>query len=158
MIFFRLEHDSPVGRLTLLATDEALIGVHFPGDESAVGADARDGAGHPVIERAKQQLDEYFAGTRTRFELPLAPRGTAMQRTVWDALLAIPYGETRSYGALAAAIGRPTAARAVGMANGRNPIAIVIPCHRVIGKDGTLTGYGGGLPRKEWLLRHERGR
>ncbi len=102
------------------------------------------------------QLEEYFAGSRTEFELPLAPAGTAFQRDAWTALRAIPYGATRSYAEQAAALGRPRAIRAVGAANGRNPIAIVVPCHRVVGSRGALTGYGGGVERKEWLLGHER--
>ena len=108
-----------------------------------------------MLADAARQLADYFAGTRRAFDLPLAPRGTGFQQVVWRALLAIPYGETCSYGELARAIGRPAASRAVGAANGRNPIAIVIPCHRVIGADGSMTGYGGGLPTKKWLLAHE---
>jgi methylated-DNA-[protein]-cysteine S-methyltransferase len=103
----------------------------------------------------RTQLDEYFAGTRTEFELPLHMKGSAWQRRVWDALLEIPCGETTSYGALAARLGEPGAARAVGLANGQNPVPIVVPCHRVIGADGSLTGYGGGLDAKRWLLAHE---
>ncbi len=101
---------------------------------------------------AAEQLTEYFAGRRTEFDLPLAPRGTAFQLAVWKALLGISYGETASYGAIARAIGRPGASRAVGAATGRNPLSLVVPCHRVVGADGTLTGYGGGLDRKAWLL------
>ena len=106
----------------------------------------------PVVE----QLDAYFCGTLTRFEIPLDPRGSEFQVAVWKELGRIPYGETRSYGDVARAIGEPKSARAVGLANNQNPIAIVVPCHRVIGADGNLTGYGGGLPRKRWLLEHER--
>lgn len=109
------------------------------------------------LEKAKRQLLEYFDGARRRFDLPLAAAGTAFQRRVWDELRRIPYGETISYGELARRIGRPTASRAVGAANGRNPLAIVVPCHRVIGADGALVGYGGGLPVKETLLAHEQG-
>jgi methylated-DNA-[protein]-cysteine S-methyltransferase len=105
----------------------------------------------------RRQLDAYFAGRLRVFELPLAPQGTEFQRTVWDALLRIPYGETTSYGALARSLGKPEASRAVGLANGRNPIPIVIPCHRVIGSGGSLTGYGGGLDLKRRLLALERG-
>jgi methylated-DNA-[protein]-cysteine S-methyltransferase len=154
MSLFHVDHPSPVGTLSLFADEHTLVGVYFP--EHAPALEARDGAGHPVLDRARAQLDAYFAGERTSFDLPLAPPGTAFQRAVWDALRAIPFGHTRSYGQLAAAVGRPKASRAVGAANGQNPIAIVIPCHRVIGADGSLTGYGGGMPRKEWLLRHER--
>ena len=122
---------------------------------AASGAEARlepDAAPFPLLRR---QLAEYFAGERTAFELPLAPAGTPFQRNVWDALLAIPYGETRSYGELAAAVGKPGAARAVGRANHDNPIGVVIPCHRVIGAGGALTGYAGGLDRKRYLLELE---
>jgi methylated-DNA-[protein]-cysteine S-methyltransferase len=112
----------------------------------------------PQAARAAiEQLREYFAGERSEFDLPLAPGGTAFQQRVWQALRTIPYGTTTSYGAIARAIGRPTASRAVGMANGRNPIGIVVPCHRVVGSTGALTGYGGGIERKEWLIAHEAG-
>lgn len=149
--------DSPIGALTLVATDGVLSGIHMveqrhrPATESFGSADAT------LFDDAAQQLKEYFAGTRTSFDLPLHLAGTPFQQTVWQALCDIPYGETVSYGALAARIGRPTAARAVGMANGRNPISIVVPCHRVIGSTGGLTGYGGGVPRKRFLLDLERG-
>ena len=121
------------------------------------GAPTEDPAtpGAPASEEAVRQLREYFAGHRSDFDLPLSPSGTPFQLAVWRALRAIPSGETTSYGAIAEAIGRPTAVRAVGAANGRNPISIIVPCHRVIGANGTLTGYGGGLPRKAWLLNHE---
>jgi methylated-DNA-[protein]-cysteine S-methyltransferase len=108
-----------------------------------------------AFEDARAQLAEYFAGTRRTFELPLHPAGTPFQQRVWGALRDIPYGETASYGQTAAAVGAPSAARAVGLANGQNPISIVVPCHRVVGADGSLTGYGGGLPAKQWLLAHE---
>jgi methylated-DNA-[protein]-cysteine S-methyltransferase len=153
MSLSRVDHDTPMGRFSLFADGGALVGLYFPDRAPALAA--REGAGEAVLDRARAELDEYFAGQRTSFDLPLAPRGTAFQRTVWEALCAIPFGTTRSYGALAAAVGRPKASRAVGAANGQNPIAIVIPCHRVIGADGSLTGFGGGMDRKEWLLRHE---
>jgi methylated-DNA-[protein]-cysteine S-methyltransferase len=142
---------SPVGRLTLVGDGDELIGLHFEGD--AGGAPRADWVRddrrlRPVL----MQLKEYFAGERTRFDLPLAPRGTAFQKAVWTALLRIPFGETASYGDIARAIGKPAASRAIGGANHRNPIAIVIPCHRVIGADGSLTGYGGGLDHKRLLL------
>jgi methylated-DNA-[protein]-cysteine S-methyltransferase len=140
--------DSPVGPLRLRADDDALLEVAF-----AKGAAER--SGHPILRRAREELAAYFAGKLTRFELPLDAVGTEFQRGVWRALLEIPFGETRSYADIAVRIGRPAAVRAVGAANGRNPIAIVIPCHRVIGSDGSLTGYGGGEPRKRWLLSHE---
>jgi len=142
------EMDSPVGRLTLL-WDGALIGVEFDG---APRGERSDRALAPV----RGQLEEYFARRRERFDLPMAPAGTPFQRAVWAALARIPYGRTVSYGDIARQIGRPRAVRAVGAANGHNPIAIIVPCHRVIGADGSLTGYGGGMPRKRWLLEHER--
>lgn len=156
MTFHTLSFASPIGALQLFAAGDELAGVYFPDRPAAPFEGAREGTGHPVLDRAREQLAEYFAGVRQVFDLPLGPRGTAFQRSVWRALGDIPFGVTRSYGDLAAAIGRPSASRAVGAANGRNPLAVIIPCHRVIGADGTLTGYGGGLPRKEWLLRHER--
>lgn len=113
-------------------------------------------ANTPVLARAAAQLAEYFAGERHTFELPLAPDGTLFQQLVWRTLIGIPFGETWSYGALARAIDRPSASRAVGAANGRNPLAIVVPCHRVIGGSGALTGYAGGMVAKQWLLEHER--
>jgi methylated-DNA-[protein]-cysteine S-methyltransferase len=142
---------SPVGQLTLVGEGDELIGLYFDGDTSATpGAHwVRDDRRlRPVVT----QLKEYFAGGRTRFDLRLAPRGTAFQKAVWAALLGIPFGETTSYGDIARAIGKPAASRAIGGANHRNPIAIVIPCHRVIGADGSLTGYGGGLGHKRLLL------
>jgi methylated-DNA-[protein]-cysteine S-methyltransferase len=149
--------DSPVGEL--LASADAvgrITGLHFDGHRTP----ARD-AGWVRDEEAlaplRRQLEEYFAGERREFELDLAPSGTPFQLSVWRALCAIPYGETASYGEIAATVGQPGAARAVGGANNRNPIAIVIPCHRVIGANGTLTGYGGGLPRKQRLLALETG-
>lgn len=149
---------SPVGPLTLVADDAGLVAVLWPDDPPARVplAATRDDPGHAVITAAAAQLRAFFAGSLTRFDLPLAPRGTAFQRQVWDALSAIPYGETRSYGAIAQVIGRPTASRAVGAANGRNPLSIVVPCHRVIGGGGALTGFAGGLAAKTWLLEHER--
>lgn len=108
-----------------------------------------------MLVRAAAQLAEYFAGERAEFDIPLAPRGTGFQRLVWAALEQIPFGETRSYGELAAGLGRPSASRAVGAANGKNPISILVPCHRVIAGSGALTGYAGGLAAKRWLLAHE---
>lgn len=146
---------SPVGALQLYADASALIALYLPDHvhPSRLAGDPR--AESPILARATDQLAEYFAGTRTRFDLPLAPRGTPFQLMCWRALLEIDYGATTSYGALAGAIRRPSASRAVGAANGRNPISIIIPCHRVIGATGELTGYGGGLPAKRWLLDHE---
>ncbi|MFK7988631.1 MAG: methylated-DNA--[protein]-cysteine S-methyltransferase [Sandaracinaceae bacterium] len=116
---------------------------------------ATDAPSHPVLAQLRQELDAYFAGARRAFEVPLDPHGTAFQRQVWAALEAIPFGATRTYAQLAASVGRPRAARAVGAANGRNPISIVVPCHRVIGANGQLTGFAGGLRNKRWLLEHE---
>ncbi|GAA0670280.1 methylated-DNA-[protein]-cysteine S-methyltransferase [Sphingomonas insulae] len=150
--------DSPVGRLTLVASDAGLVAVLWPGDDPSrvrLGVAARDDT-HPVLIAAADQLHGYFAGERTRFDLPLDWRGTDFQKRVWAALLTIPYGETRSYGAVAQAIGAPTASRAVGAANGRNPISIIAPCHRVVGAGGRLTGFAGGLDAKATLLALER--
>lgn len=142
--------DSPIGKLLLVADDKALLSIAFAGH--APKADSQDRPSHPILQSARRQLDEYFAGRRTRFELPLAPAGTPFQKSVWKALRGIPYGKTCSYGDIARKIGNPKAVRAVGLANGANPIPLVIPCHRVIGSNGTLTGYGGGLDRKRKLL------
>ncbi|HEY2902366.1 MAG TPA: methylated-DNA--[protein]-cysteine S-methyltransferase [Polyangia bacterium] len=144
---------SPVGALTLVAdADAALIGLYF--DSDPIGALRREQGVRDDrrLQPAARQLDEYFAGRRTRFDLALAPRGTPFQKAVWAALVAIPFGQTASYGDIAQAIGQPAAVRAIGGANHRNPLAIVVPCHRVIGADGSLTGYGGGLDRKRLLL------
>ena len=151
--------DSPLGLLTLVARGDALAAILFPQErpDRVPLAPGRRDFQHPVLGAARHQLGEYFAGRCTAFDLPLDPAGTPFQQQVWLALRAIPFGETRSYADIAVAIGRPTATRAVGAANGRNPLSIVVPCHRVIGRDGTLTGFGGGLPAKTWLLAHERG-
>lgn len=141
---------SPVGPLTLTQEDQALTGLHF-GEHPQQGAEGPT----PLLEEAARQLEEYFAGQRKEFSLPLAPKGTEFQLRVWQALLQIPYGETRSYGKLAAMVGNPKACRAVGGANHRNPLSILIPCHRVVGTKGSLTGYAGGLAIKEFLLKLE---
>ena len=148
--------DSPVGPLLLAAGDDGVRAIEFhqPRHRVKRGADWCEGT-HPLIDRARRQLDEYFTGKRTTFDLPLAPRGTDFQRMVWQALASIPYGRTISYAQLASRVGKPTAMRAVGAANGRNPLPIVLPCHRVIGADGSLTGFGGGLPTKRFLLELE---
>jgi methylated-DNA-[protein]-cysteine S-methyltransferase len=143
---------SPIGPLGIEATADAVTRIWF----HAKGPVARRIPEGPIAA-AQQQLDEYFEGGRTQFTLPLAPEGTAFQQDVWEALTKIPYGETTSYGVLARRIGKPAAVRAVGAANGRNPIPIVIPCHRVIGRDGKLVGFGGGLRTKQFLLRLEQG-
>lgn len=159
-----------MGDLLIVAGDDALCAVRFAGEgmgaaDGLVGFDVATRADvsgwqrrddHPLLLQTAQQLRQYFAGTRREFALPLAPAGTPFQRVVWDALLRVPYGQTASYGDMARTIGRPTAFRAVGLANGQNPIAIIVPCHRVIGSSGGLTGYGGGLPRKVLLLELER--
>jgi len=149
--------ESPIGELLLTASDSALTGVWFPGkgEVTAAAASAGRGPANAVLARACEQLAEYFAGTRTTFAVPLEPAGTPFQRRVWEALRAIPYGATLSYSELARRLGDVRATRAVGAANGRNPIPIVVPCHRVVGADGSLTGFGGGLDRKRWLLEHE---
>jgi methylated-DNA-[protein]-cysteine S-methyltransferase len=151
--------DSPVGRLTLVATDAGLAAVLWENDRPGrvrLGELAEDGD-HPVLAETRRQLDEYFAGTRTVFELPLDFAGTDFQKAVWRALLTIPFGETRSYGDIARQIANPAAVRAVGAANGKNPISIIAPCHRVIGASGELTGFAGGLKAKETLLALEGG-
>ena len=148
--------DSPIGPLTLIAQDGRLAGVHmeitrYEPDDGALGPAVAVGS-EPVLADAASQLSAYFDGELTDFDLPLTMEGSAFQRTVWAALQDIPYGETISYGELARRIGQPSASRAVGLANGRNPVSIVVPCHRVIGADGSLTGYGGGMDRKRFLL------
>jgi methylated-DNA-[protein]-cysteine S-methyltransferase len=149
--------DSPIGRLLLDTDGISLTGLYMetPDLPSRDAPGFRCDAHAGPLPEAARQLAEYFAGRRTVFDLPLAPHGTEFQRCVWQALLGIPYGATLSYGEQARRIGKPNASRAVGLANGRNPLSIVIPCHRVIGANGSLTGYGGGLPRKRWLLAHE---
>ncbi|HYG70525.1 MAG TPA: methylated-DNA--[protein]-cysteine S-methyltransferase [Anaeromyxobacteraceae bacterium] len=150
---------TPIGRVRIDVEDGAVIAIHLLGNgRRSRNAVAPEAPPDPVLAEACRQLAEYFAGARATFDLPLRPRGTAFQQEVWRALCAIPPGETRSYAEIARAIGRPGAVRAVGAANGQNPIAIVVPCHRVIGSDGTLVGYAGGLDTKRWLLRHERER
>ena len=148
---------SPVGTLTLVASDIGLSAILW--EDDAPGrvrlGPFREDADHPILASARAQLHDYFAGTRRVFDLPLDFRGTDFQKSVWSALLTIPYGETRTYGQIAAAIGRAGASRAVGAANGRNPISIIAPCHRVIGTNGALTGFAGGLAAKDYLLRLE---
>jgi methylated-DNA-[protein]-cysteine S-methyltransferase len=143
---------SPVGDLTLVAADGALTGVYFPGHRHGPDAGTFGERDDGVFAEAVRQLGEYFAGDRTRFDLPLAPRGDAFQQKVWMLLRDIPYGQTRNYGQLAEALGDRNLARAVGAANGRNPLSIIVPCHRVVGSSGTLTGYAGGVDRKRELL------
>jgi methylated-DNA-[protein]-cysteine S-methyltransferase len=148
--------ESPVGKLRLVVEDGALVGLSMEEQRHASAFAAADGQSDPVLDEASRQLAAWFAGERTHFDLPLRPRGTPFQLAVWEALREIPFGETRSYGQVAAGLGELRAVRAVGAANGRNPIGIIVPCHRVIGADGSLVGYGGGMERKRWLLGHER--
>lgn len=155
------ELPTPVGSLLLTTNDTAITGIYFPTrDRKPKGragwvADEGKGPASALLALARQQLSEYFAGSRTTFDLPLEPGGTPFQQSVWDTLRTIPYGTTTSYGAIARRLGDVRATRAVGAANGQNPIPIVVPCHRVIGARGELTGFGGGLDRKRWLLEHE---
>jgi methylated-DNA-[protein]-cysteine S-methyltransferase len=154
MTLFYKEMESPVGKLKLIASSDALVAVLWEGERpdrvklEAAKLDPR----HPILCEAERQLAEYFAGRRTRFDLPLEPRGTAFQRKIWQTLRAIPFGQTRSYLDLAKAVGSPKAVRAVGGANGKNPLSIVVPCHRVIGANGRLVGFAGGLETKAKLL------
>lgn len=154
MTLFYKEMKSPVGKLKLVASAQALVAVLWEQERpnrvrlDTLKLDQR----HPILLNAEQQLREYFAGERTHFELPLEPRGNEFQKKVWRALREIPFGKTRSYLDLAKTIGSPKACRAVGAANGKNPLSIVVPCHRVIGADGALTGFAGGLERKATLL------
>jgi methylated-DNA-[protein]-cysteine S-methyltransferase len=150
--------DSPVGKLKLVATGDGLAAILWENDSPhrvRLNIEAEDDA-HPVLVEAERQLGEYFAGRRRQFALPLDAAGTTFQQKVWQALLTIPFGETRSYGEIARLIGHPEAARAVGAANGKNPVSIVAPCHRVIGAGGQLTGFAGGLDVKARLLALER--
>lgn len=150
--------DTPVGALTIVASDVGVRAILWPDDDPArVRVDVTDeDPTHPVLTTTAVQLAEYFAGTRTEFDVPLDPVGTDFQRAAWTALRSIPYGETVSYGEQAERMGDRRKARAVGAANGRNPISIVVPCHRVVGADGALTGFAGGTETKSWLLAHER--
>lgn len=153
---YYIEH-AVLGHLTIICTDDALLEIHF---NKVIFSDEVPGKHieklNEVSMRTVTQLEEYFLGKREQFDIPLAPTGTIFQKKVWNALCHIPYGETRTYKEIAISIGNPKACRAVGMANNRNPIPIIIPCHRVIGADGTLIGYGGGLEKKEWLLQVEK--
>ena len=149
------EIDSPVGPLLLAGSARGLRQLHFRGGPGAAAVPAHWRADPQALQAAATQLREYFAGTRRVFEVPLDLRGTPFQLAVWRALQQIPYGVTTSYGLLARELGRPQGARAVGLANGANPVPIIVPCHRVIGANGTLTGFGGGLPVKRALLQLE---
>jgi methylated-DNA-[protein]-cysteine S-methyltransferase len=153
--------ESPIGRLMLTSDGTALTGLYMnlyrnkPSKLPGLDDDWIQNATIDPLPAAARQLKEYFAGKRREFDLPLRMEGTEFQQRVWRELTKIPFGETRSYGQLAKRLNNPNGSRAVGLANGRNPIAVIVPCHRVIGADGSLTGFGGGLDRKEWLLTHE---
>jgi methylated-DNA-[protein]-cysteine S-methyltransferase len=147
--------DTPIGPLTVVATETSIVNIRFPGQSNEADGERVLRGDHPVLDRAVEQLDEYFAGARTDFDLPLEPTGTPFQRTAWTALETIPYGDTISYGEQARRLGDKNKSRAVGAANGQNPIPIVVPCHRVVGSNGHLTGFGGGIDTKAWLLDHE---
>jgi methylated-DNA-[protein]-cysteine S-methyltransferase len=156
MIYFTV-CESPIQSLRLVSDGRSLMGLYMMSEKHQFASQSdwvEDDSVAPFPE-AKQQLAAYFSGTLTQFDLPLLMQGTTFQQSVWEALKTIPYGTTLSYGELAQQIGQPKASRAVGLANGQNPISIVVPCHRVIGANGKLTGYGGGIERKQWLLNHE---
>lgn len=142
-------YESPIGLIEIVGTPTAITELNFVEDRRP------DAAPHPNVRETKQQVAEYFEGKRRKFDIRLALSGTDFQQHVWQRLQAVPYGRTASYQDIARGIGRPAAVRAVGAANGRNPVAIIVPCHRIIGKNGRLVGYGSGLWRKEWLLKHE---
>ena len=151
-------HPTPVGELTLVASDHGLRAVVWPKSSlkrAGVGGRPQRNPDHSILKTTTMQLDEYFVGERTAFDIPLDIEGTRFQVAAWRSLANIPFGTTTTYGRQAAGLGIPTAARAIGAANGANPVCIVLPCHRVIGSDGSLTGFGGGLPVKQWLLDHE---
>lgn len=154
-MIFKTTLESPVGTLRIFATNEGLRAVLWPKNDEAglkLESEPIERADHPILVRAERQLEEYFSGQRRTFDVPLDPIGTPFQLSAWLGLREIPYGETRTYGEQAASIGRPSAPRAVGAANGRNPLSIFVPCHRVIGADGSLTGFAGGLETKRFLL------
>ena len=147
--------DSPVGAVLLVGRAGVLTGLYLSDHENSPQPHADWVEDDAAFAHVRRQLEEYWAGTRTEFDVPLDLAGTPFQVEVWHALMGIPYGETISYGELARRIGKPSASRAVGAANGRNPVSVIVPCHRVIGGDGSLTGYGWGTARKAWLLEHE---
>jgi len=150
-------YDSPQGRMLLVANDEGLCGVYFDGQKYFPRVDGRQNAQHALLRQAKRELAEYFGGERKYFETALAPEGTQFQRSVWKAISTVAFGETITYGELARRAGCPGSARAAGAATGRNPIGIIVPCHRIVGASGSLTGYAGGLERKRVLLALESG-
>lgn len=148
-------YQSPIGKLLLVGTDGILEELHFPSSLEQVKIAEEWQNDEASFKQTLQQLGEYFAGNRQKFDLKISPKGTAFQERVWQELCQIPFGRTASYGEIAERIGNPKACRAIGMANAKNPIPIIVPCHRVIGKDGSLTGFGGGLDIKEQLLKLE---
>ena len=152
-------YESPCGRMLVVATDHALAGIHFEGEKyyPPIGADWRHDGSPALLRRTIRELTEYFAGERKRFDIPLAPEGTRFQQSVWRAIGTVGFGETITYGELARRAGCPSSVRAAGAATGRNPLTIVVPCHRIIGANGSLTGYAGGLHRKRALLALESG-
>jgi methylated-DNA-[protein]-cysteine S-methyltransferase len=156
MIYFTI-YESPIQSLRLVSNGRSLIGIYMMSEKHQLipHSDWTEDDFIAPFPETKQQLAAYFAGSLTEFNLPLQMQGTTFQQRVWSALTAIPFGTTISYGELAQQIGQPKASRAVGLANGRNPLSIIVPCHRVIGANGKLTGYGGGIERKQWLLNHE---
>ncbi len=143
---------TPVGDLRLVADDTALVGVWFPDHRGAPPIDAATVVEHPILDQAEAELSAYFAGARRSFSVPTRADGTPFQRAVWAELARIPYGETRTYAQIAVAVGRPGATRAVGTANGANPLSILVPCHRVVATGGAISGYAGGVDKKRWLL------
>lgn len=153
MTYFYKIINSPIGQLKLVVSDKSLVGILWGKKDTRHWlTPLKEEKHHPLLLKTEQQLNDYFAGNRKKFSLPLDFKGTEFQKKVWHALMTIPFGETRSYGQIAKQIGHPKAVRAVGAANGCNPISIIAPCHRVIGANGTLTGYGGGLEKKAFLL------
>ena len=153
-------YDSPHGRMLLVASDEGLTGIYFDGQKyhAAIEPEWREDPANACLRQAKRELAEYFAGQRKRFETPLAPEGTSFQHAIWRAISTVGFGSTITYGALASRAGFPGNARAAGAATGRNPLTIIVPCHRIVGSDGSLTGYAGGLDRKRALLALEEAR
>ncbi len=157
-MLYSTPHRTPVGELMLIASDQGLRAILWPKLsplKAGIHPRPHRNPQHPILVKTAAQLDEYFAGSRTEFNIPLDLQGTRFQLAAWRSLADIPFGTTTSYGRQAAGLGIPKAARALGAANGANPVCIVLPCHRVIGADGSLTGFGGGLPTKQWLLDHE---
>ena len=149
------QYKSPVGQLTLQASDQGLLGAWFDKQKTAPDEFGEENKQHPILQQTIQEYEAYFAGKLKRFEVQTDPQGTDFQKQVWTMLKTIPFGQTCSYQDLAIAINNPKAVRAVGLANGKNPISIIVPCHRVIGKNGKLTGYAGGIESKRQLLIHE---